>query len=146
MPAFKIAEQTLYCDRDFRLLFSLFDEQGQAVAIASGDVVRAKLALGEGAAPAVDVDSAVALAGGSLVEITTRGDVSDPAPANWTPASGVIHFAPADTKPIPDSWAESKQSLRYVLDLSLSVAADGLLKPFGRGDVVVRRSPGGKGT
>jgi hypothetical protein len=149
MPAFDIVELRLYCDRDWRATFAIYDAQGRALAIGLTDIVYAKLALSEGSAtPVMDVGSDSPLTGGSAVTITTRGDTSAPDPANWIPAAGVVEFAPADTKTIPtvDAWGANENRKRYVFDLSLHDNADGKLKPFGRGSVIVHRSPGGKGT
>jgi hypothetical protein len=111
--------------------------------------VYAKLALSEGSAtPVMDVGSDSPLTGGSAVTITTRGDTSAPDPANWIPAAGVVEFAPADTKTIPtvDAGARTKTASGTCLICRCIDNADGKLKPFGRGSVIVHRSPGGKGT
>jgi hypothetical protein len=146
MAAFKILEQALYCGRDFKLSVAIYDDDDRAVAIAVGDIVRAKLAATEGAAPTLDVDSGAPAGGGSNMSITTRGNVSDPNPANWIPATCIIEFRPADTKTIPttDAWAATLQSKKYVLDLSVTILATGILTPIGRGLVTLHRSPGGK--
>jgi len=152
MPAFEFQEQRLLAGRTRRLAWKIFDEEtGQPVAIALTDVVRAKLALRPGDAPVLDLTSnpAGTLPGGSTVVIEDRGSVGNPDPTNDRPAAGYVYFAPADTLTIPttpNGWLATDQRKRYVLDLFVVEVATGDLQPFGRGFVVVERSPGGPTT
>jgi hypothetical protein len=100
MPAFDIVELRLYCDRDWRATFAIYDAQGRAVAIGLTDIVYAKLALSEGSAtPVIDVGSDSPLTGGSAVTITTRGDTSAPDPANWIPRPAWWNLRPPTQRP-----------------------------------------------
>lgn len=147
MPAFEFNERELLCGRYKELLASLYElqEDGSAdpVAIAAGDVVRAKLAASEGGAPALDLSSDAVLAGGSTIEIVTLGSVGNPDPEDDVPAQVKIIFDHDDTEDLADGWAASVMRKHYWLDLLLDDASDGHRKPFGRGRVLVRRSPAG---
>lgn len=149
MPAFAIIEQTLLLGRYKELLVSIYEIDGdgvaQPIAIAADDVVRAKLSSGEGTGLALDVSSDATLAGGSTIEIVTLGSVGNPDPDDDVPAQVKVIFDEDDTAPLADDWEATVQRKRYWLDLSLDDAADGHLKPFGRGTVMVHRSPGGLG-
>jgi hypothetical protein len=150
MPAFAFPEQKLYCGRYKELRASLYEideatDVATPVAITALDVPRAKLSASEGALPSLDLstDPTEELTGGSKIEIITLGTVGNPDPDDDEPAQLKIIFEHEDTKTLADAWGATQQRKRYWLDLSLFDAADGRLKPFGRGQVMVHRSPGG---
>jgi hypothetical protein len=158
MPAFNFAEEPLYLGRFMEFGFEIWrwDETAlnaagtlgdwRAVAIDDGsDVLHAKLSLTRGGDPVLDIDSDDALVGGSVIVVEEAGSAGNPDPDDDVPASGRIEFCEDDTANLADDWAASAQVKRYWLDLSLSDASDGHLKPFGRGQLLVQRSPGGKG-
>ena len=65
-------EKTIYQNRTADLTFTLYQEDGTTgVAIAATDVVRFKLARGDGATPIIDADSVAASANGSVVTLAT---------------------------------------------------------------------------
>jgi hypothetical protein len=147
MPAFNFNEQQLHCGRDQKYGWKIFDDETDGpVAILVADVVRAKLALTEGqTTPTLDISSKVGevLTGGSKIVIEDLGSVGNPNPASDRPASGYVFFARADTAAIPAGWTATEQTKRYWLEFLHIVAASGQVNPFGRGRLLLHRSPGG---
>lgn len=148
MPSDTFQELKLYCGRLAKYKFEIYDLDTQLpVAIAALDEVLAKLSLTLGAAsPTLDLTSASggALAGGSYVQITNRGSVGNLDPDDDTPATGYVWLMQEDTETIPndDAWRTGEPQKRYWLELIHEVNASGVLNTFGRGRVLVSRSPG----
>ena len=112
MPSDTFKELKLYCGRLAKYKFEIYDLETQLpVAIAPADDVLAKLAKTLGAEPTLDLTSAGggALAGGSYVQITSRGSVGNLDPDDDTPATGYVWLMQADTEEIPtaDAWAQA---------------------------------------
>jgi hypothetical protein len=146
MPAFGFQELALYCGRQQKYRWKIYDEEtGDPVEIGLTDVILAKLTLRQGGTPVLDLTSADYDGGAngpptvSSVQILTRGSVGNPDPDNDYPAEGFVWILQDDTESIPDGWQTTEQEKRYWLEL-VRLTAAGNLVPFGKGRLLLHRS------
>lgn len=149
MAQLEFLQQDLYCGRKEVFYWEAYDDDGTTpIALAAGDVVRAKLAENSGAAPVLDLRSGASTPNDSTVVIDELGSVGGMDPDE--PASGRVIFGPLDTRDLPAGWtgrdAERRQK-KYFLELALvddsETAPPDAIKVFGRGPLVLHASPGG---
>jgi hypothetical protein len=127
-------EKICYAGRTEDFAWSLYDRDGEPLAIAVDDHVRFKLAATPGATPALDIDSVGATSAGSVVTIEVRGT------AGVTPASGTVRLAQDDTSGLT---ARKYTGCELALVDNSETAPADAIKVCGRGTIDLKASPGG---
>ena len=122
-------------------LFKLYKPNNKPAALASGDVVRFKLAATPDGDPVLDIDSVGALAGGSICTIVSLGT------DNTDPAQITVRFAQDDTQLIVASEDDGGLGLEpgeYFGEVGVvDHADDDAFKRAGYGPVLLKPAPGG---
>jgi len=122
-------------------LVKLYKPNRKPAALASGDVVRFKLALTPDGDAVLDIDSVGALDGGSICTIVSLG-TDDTAPAQIK-----VRFAQADTLRIVTPTADGGLGLKageYFGEVGVvDHADDDAFKRAGYGPVLLKPAPGG---